>query len=264
MAKSASTAGSDYPGKGEMAKSDIPAIPEDVRQKLKETARDRVVSYVQAVISTAPWIGPVVAQALSDIIPNQRMDRIADVLARLDSKVQLLETAGTVRDRMLTPEGIDLLEEGVSQAARALSEERRERIATLLKNSLSDEHLGHLQKKTLLELFDQLNDVQILILQSHGIRQQGAEPFHEKHKAALYGPSVHLGSSQEEIDQGAVHETFRRELELLGLLKLRYTKPRKGEAPEFDFDTGTIKSRSLEITSLGRLLLRYLDMEVDR
>lgn len=102
-----------------------------------------------------------------EFIPNQRVDRIADTLARLEVKLQKLSNAAEVRDRLLTSEGIDLLEEAIIQAARARSEERRENIANLLKNSLSDEQLEHLQKKTLLELLGQLNDAEILILQSN-------------------------------------------------------------------------------------------------
>jgi hypothetical protein len=44
----------------------------------------------------------------------------------------------------------------------------------------------------------------------------------------------------------------------LGLLKIRFNKPNKGEVPEFDEHTGMIKAQGYDITSLGELFLRSI------
>ena len=51
------------------------------------------------------------------------------------------------RPQMNTSEGIDLTEDALVQASRALTEERRLYIANLLRNSLTKEEIGHDQKK---------------------------------------------------------------------------------------------------------------------
>ena len=155
---------------------------------------------------------------------------------------------------MLEEKSIDLMEDGFIQAARALSEERIEYIASLLKNSLTDEDLEHIAHKRLLFLLDELNDFELLLLKAYSMPGAKHGEFWIKHN--LNKPSVHLGSSQEEVDKNAIHGTYFTNLTRLGLLTIRFQKPKRGELPEFDEKTGMVKSQGYNITSLGRLLLR--------
>ena len=91
----------------------------------------------------------------------------------------------------------------------------------------------------------------------------GAERFVELHEETIRGPRMFVGSSQEEVDRGAVHETYQDHLRRLGLVRATYKKPKKSEQPEWDPKTGMIKAGSNRITPLGRLLLRYIDAETD-
>jgi hypothetical protein len=60
-----------------------------------------------------------------------------------------------------------------------------------------------------------------------------------------------------------VHRSFKAHLVRLGLLKIIFQKPKKGELPEFDEKTGMIKAKRHGITSLGRLLIRRIDQELE-
>lgn len=60
----------------------------------------------------------------------------------------------------------------------------------------------------------------------------------------------------------AVYQTFRQNLVALNLLTPKYIKPKKNELPEFDNKTGMIKATGYSVTSLGKLILKYLDLEV--
>lgn len=82
-----------------------------------------------------------------------------------------------------------------------------------------------------------------------------------KHEALIIGAVPTFGSSKEDIDRAAIYKTFEDNLVRLGLLRLRFYKGGKKEPPEFDYRTGTLKSSGLEITRLGRLLLKSLDLE---
>lgn len=213
-------------------------------------------------LGTIPFVGPLVGEIIGNLIPNQRIDRIASLLKALGSKVDEEERA-KVEERILEEKSVDLMEDGFLLAARALSEERIDHIASLLKNSLTGEDLEHLAYKRLLFLLGELNDLEVLILKSHSIGIAQQQEFRRKHQDALTPPIVHLGSPQEVVDKGAIYETHRANLVRLNLLKMRFRQPRRQELPEFDNQTGMMKANGYEITSLGMLLLRSIDSEGD-
>ncbi|MEZ4615393.1 MAG: hypothetical protein R2867_07750 [Caldilineaceae bacterium] len=80
------------------------------------------------------------------LIPNQRIDRIARYVAILEQKLSVL-TKEQIATRFSTPGFIDLFEDSLHQAVRALTEERLQHIATVVKNGLSDEQQEHDQYK---------------------------------------------------------------------------------------------------------------------
>jgi hypothetical protein len=213
----------------------------------------------KGLLGAIPFVGPLAAEIVGAIIPNQRIDRIETVLRLLETKISE-EDKEKVKQRIVSPESVDLIEDGFVQASRALSEERKEYIATLLKNSLTDDQLKHIEYKRLLSILGELNDLEVLILKSltflHG--EEGSKEFWEKHEKALDEPIAYLGSPQEEWDKFEIYKTHKEHLVRLGLLKIRFNKPNKGEVPEFDEHTGMIKAQGYDITSLGELFLRSI------
>ena len=184
---------------------------------------DRVASVLKGYLSSLPVLGPIVAEMIDDIIPNQRFDRIASLLKALESKIDPEEKA-KVEARMLEEKSVDLMEDGFLQAARALSDERIDYIASLLKNGLTDEDLEQSAHKRLLFLLGEINDIEVFILKSYfgSITQQ--REFRRKHQGVVTAPVVHLGSSQEEVDKSAIYETYKTNLTHLGLLRIRIQK----------------------------------------
>lgn len=69
-----------------------------------------------------------------------------------------------------------------------------------------------------------------------------------------------IGSDQETLDAEALYELARAELIRLGLLRIQFKRPAKGQLPEFDDKTGMMKARSRELTLLGRLLLTRIGL----
>lgn len=225
---------------------------------------DIVAILGKGLIGTIPFVGPLAAEIVGAIIPNQRIDRIETLLRLLESKITD-EHKVKIQERLTEPECVDLIEDGFIQASRALSEERKEYIASILKNSLTDEALKHIEYKRLLSILGELNDLEVLILKSYCMHRGDPKynEFFEKHEKALIPPRAHSGSSREEIDKYTVYKTHKIHLSSLGLLNQRFMKPKKGELPEFDEKSGMIKASGYEITSLGRLLLRSIDQGND-
>ena len=101
----------------------------------------------RASLGTVPFAGSLLVEAAGVIIPNQRIDRIAKFAKTLESKLSNLEQ-DFVRSQLTNENFTDLLEEGLRQAARSLSDERREYIASLIENSLSSEDIEYVGPNT--------------------------------------------------------------------------------------------------------------------
>ena len=214
----------------------------------------------KGLLGAIPFVGPLAAEIVGTIIPNQRIDRIESILRLLEAKIAE-DDRQKVRERIVSPEYVDLMEDGFWQAARALSEERKDYIASLLKNTLTDDELKHIEYKRLMSILDELNDLEILILKSKAIysHQDGYKEFWETHKNSLVLPTLTVGeATQAKIDKETIHKTHELHLTNLGLLKARFITSRQPQ-PEFDYETGKIKASGYNITMLGRLLLRSID-----
>lgn len=222
---------------------------------------DKGVVLLKGITGAIPIIGSMIAEIIGEIIPNQRIDRMSELLYILNEKFAKLEIGQEELSSKIKEEPyVNLLEEGLWQAARTSSHERKEHIASLLANSLNDEALNDIQQGVLLSLLGELNDIEILILYQHTMTARNDEDFHKKYQDILRGPLAHLGADQETINQSTIHNTYKEKLIRLNLLKREYKTPKKGELPEFDDKTGMIKEKSVKLTSLGRLLLKYIDM----
>jgi hypothetical protein len=116
---------------------------------LGPTGRDRLVAVLRGVVGFAPLAGPALAELITEIIPNQRLGRIESYLRKLAERLEELEVvdAGAA---MREPESIDLFEDGASQAARALSEGRRDQLVRLVADGISGERRDYLESKRVL------------------------------------------------------------------------------------------------------------------
>ncbi|BBT80846.1 hypothetical protein WP8S18E11_25120 [Aeromonas veronii] len=226
---------------------------------------DVVAILGKGLAGAIPFVGPLAAEIIGAIIPNQRIDRIESLLRHLESKITE-EDKLKVQAKISMPESVDLLEDGFLQAARALSEERKDYIASLLKNNLTKEHLEYIEHKRLLYILGQLNDLEIIILKYYTLHQSSPEfeEFFTLHQEILQPQDVYIGSSQEALDKTLIYQTHRSHLASLGLLRPVFKRAKRGELPEFDDKTGMIKTNGYTITPLGRLFLRSIDQIDDK
>jgi hypothetical protein len=228
--------------------------------QLGSNRRDDLVLAARGLVGAVPFIGSLAAEIIGRVIPEQRLDRFVDVLKRLDARLSAVER-DLVADRLnSSAEHRDLFEEGLVQASRAVTDERRERIAALLKSSLTASDLNYSENQRLWSLLQQLTDLEILILQSYGLQ---AAPdgfdFLKQHGKALAGAS-HSAQPRKRIDKAAIQQSYRRHLADLGLLAPRFKRWEKGQIPEFDRRTGMPVLQDYSLTRLGGILLRKLEL----
>ena len=86
--------------------------------------------------------GSLLAEIAGTVIPNQRIDRVVKFAAQLEAKLAALEQ-DFVRSQLTNENFTDLMEEGLRQAARSLSDERREHIDTLISHSLDPDGMSY-------------------------------------------------------------------------------------------------------------------------
>jgi hypothetical protein len=225
---------------------------------------DVVAVIARSVVGAIPIFGQLATELVDQVVPNQRIDRIERLLHELDSRVDRLDPAG-VRAKVLgEPLFTDLVEDAFWSAARAVSQERIEYVASLLTESLSVESVRAVEYKTLFRILGELNDVEVIMLSAHLMKNARDHEFHDRHKAALDRHFATMGAPQEVHDRAAVQNAHTEHLVRLGLLEPRYKVPKKGELPEFDRKTGMLEAHGHQLTSLGRLLLRSIGLATDR
>ena len=206
--------------------------------------------------------GSLAAELLSVVIPNFKQQRYDKFVGEIEDRVTSLEGEAKERaeSRSHSPEFADLFEDGARQAVRALSDERIEHIVNILENSLTDEEMNHAQRKRLLELLGQINDVELLLLQGEALYPDESRQFWQKHQDIVPQPAV-LSSPQEVVDKSIAYNSYKEHLDDLGLLKRRYIKPFGSQKEvEFDFANGKVKASGSEATGLGRMLLHEIGL----
>lgn len=204
---------------------------------------DHVTSVVKGVVGAVPIVGPFFAEVVGTLVPNQRVDRIADFAQKLHDRIENLED-DTLRSRITDENFTDLLEESLQQAARSTSDERREYIANLVASGINDDDIDYIENKHLLRILGELNDIEViwLIAYARGFYLGTRSEFQARHANVLAPTATHLGSSQPERDKEALQQSYKLHLERLGLLRPN-------------------RNTKYEIAPLGRLLVRQIGME---
>ena len=229
-------------------------------EDLKSRLVDYSVAGTRAVANLVPIVGPVLAEVLGVVIPQQRIDRIAKFADELERRLSSVEK-NMLKLQLNNGEFTDLIEEGFRQAARSLSDERRRYIASLITNSLSSENINYAESRHLLRILDEVNDIEIIWLRFYREPTMGGdEEFRETHRNVLKPVPATFGSSQETLDKHTLQKSYKEHLFQLRLLERRYRMAHNTKEPAFDERTGTQEVEGYEITSTGRLFLREIGL----
>lgn len=231
-----------------------------------ETNKEDIMSlFVKSIFGIVPFGSPI-GEAITSVIPHQKLERLVDFVQVLNYKIKNAERK-IEEHELKTEEFTDLLEDALGQASRALSKERLDYIASLLKNSLTNEELEQIEKKKLLSLLGELNDAEIIWLKNYSyfvrsFASQEYKNFYESHKNVLEPTRLKLGNVERQmiINKEALQKSYQENLLRVSLVKENFKSFKKGDFPEFDEKTGKVKVNSIITTKLGILLLTYIDL----
>jgi hypothetical protein len=227
---------------------------------LAPSTSDYVASAVKAIVGGVPFAGSLLAEIAGSIIPNQRIDRLVRFARELEERLNSVDQAA-VRAHLADENFTDLMEEGLRQAARSTTDDRRRHIANVIAGSLASEDISFVESKHILRLLGEINDIEVIWLRFYlNQAMQGDEEFRSKHDQVLAPVMAPMGSPQAEIDKDTLQQSYKEHLEQLGLLQARYRVDTKTKLPEFDRN-GRPMVGSYELTRLGRLLLLQLGFQ---
>jgi hypothetical protein len=230
-----------------------------VSKDLDKKVLDHLAAYASAGVSMVPFAGSLLGQVLTDVIPNQRIDRIIEFVRVLDNRLASIEDARK-QELLEDPAKQDLIVMGGNQAARALSNERLEYIAEAVANGIDSEATKTARKNRLLGLLGELDDDQLAILHAYGV-SYGTGNADGWAKVDRPSPA-HLGSPVAKVDESRLYEAGKDHLLRLGLLERKFSSVKKGQIPEFDTQAGTFKGR-ISLSYLGRMLLREIGLPTE-
>lgn len=222
---------------------------------------DLLVSAAKSIVGIVPFAGPLLSELVGTFIPSQRIDRLTKYVVELDNRLSHFQI-GFIKQELTKEECVDLFEEGFRQATRALSDERRSYIASIVENGLSNEHISYLETKYLLNLLENINDAEVIWLRFYLEPSIGPVDvdFRERHKNILNPACAALGSPQDEIDKEALQNSYADHLERLGLIRPHFRMDNKTVLPEFDSFSGKQSVSYYDLTNLGQLLLRFIGL----
>jgi hypothetical protein len=226
---------------------------------LTETNKnDIIVSISKGVLGAIPYIGPMLAEIVGNLIPNQRFERLKEFCIKIETRLTNVEQT-ILQAKMKLTEVIDLLEDSFLAASRALSDERLCYIANLLVEGIKGKKEEIIRFKKLLSILSNLNDIEVLWLYYYERLSKSDKTFYKLHENTLRPKLAGLGSSKEEREEVAIQEAYKSHLHELGLIRPHFPRVKSGVLPEFDEKTGMVKSNGYEITTLGRMLVQYTE-----
>lgn len=231
--------------------------------RIGSKAPDYVASAAKAVLGAVPFVGSLLAEVAGTIIPNQRVDRIAKFAAELERKMTDIERE-SVRAHLTDENFTDLLEEGIRQAARSVTDERRTYIASIVAQGIAKEKMELIESKHLLRILGEINDIEVLWLRFHLVPTIGGDQeFRQRHSEIFDVPPALFGGPQDIRDKNAMKDSYLQHLAQLGLLEPVYHKDIHTREPEIDTFTGAPKLWHYNLTALGGLLLRHIGLATD-
>ena len=132
----------------------------------KETLKKYTGALIKGGIASLPVVGPLAIELVNVTIPNQRQERIEKLLNILSSKVFDIAPE-KLEENFNSSDFIDIFEDILVQSVRATSNERLGYLASVLEYGIRQEKIEHLQIKRILEILNEINDVEVILLQSY-------------------------------------------------------------------------------------------------
>lgn len=206
-----------------------------------------------------PVVGSVMAELLTTVIPNQRLDRVVDLVRRLDTRLTESEQKLLYQNKYF----VDLMEDAVVHASKSLSDNRNQYLAVFLEQNKNIDENDHSTKKKLLHILQELTDLDVEILKHRNVPrsiEDGLNLIHPFVSIADFRAMTEEEQYKYELDK-LTEETHMEGLLRIGLVDAERIDVLKAERDHYSRDqiyderTGLPKVTYHNLSDLGRLLL---------
>ncbi len=231
-----------------------------LRDQLENNKIDLIASAAKSVVGIVPFAGSLLNELVCNIIPNQRIDRLTKYVRELDEKLSKISSE-RINELLDNESFVDLIEEGFVQASRAISIERRQYIASIVSNGISDEAILLDESKYLLKILQELNDSEIIWLRFFLVTtMSGDEEFRAKNKNIIEPIPTYSGVDNETLGKAAIQNSYKEHLERLELITYKIRFNRTSGIPKYDKNSEKPEKSYTYVTTLGRLLLKQIGL----
>lgn len=227
---------------------------------LRDNRNDHITASAKAFLGAVPFAGSLLAELAGVAIPNQRIDRVSRFASELDRRLAGVEEE-IVKKKWDEDRFLELAEEVVRQAARATSDERRAYLAEILADEMTREQLEENDRRHLLRMLGELNDVEVVWLRHYaGTSLLGWHEFQSLHADILEQKTFgSYPSDAERLAAWTLRDGYRSHLAQLGLLNQELSVGH-GNVPEMEWG-GRQFRYSYDISRLGIMLLEMIGFQ---
>ncbi len=214
---------------------------------LDENSNDKIVKSIKLGSQLIPLPGAsFIAELITDVIPNQKGERIDIFLKKLDNDLSNLEEEfAFLEGFLINPYFLDMFEETLVKASRSITEIRMDYLSKLLIKSFNQSDIELIQSKYLLNLLNELNDIEILILSSFGPNSNHSTQNLDNNKPSPRNDSY--------IKDKAIYDSYTNHLIRIGLLKQQSERVSERVSKEQKIIT--------RISDLGIIFLNYIGVK---
>lgn len=235
----------------------------NLRNSSNDEGRENTAIVLRSTLGAIPFVVPALNELVNELIPDQRFERIRVFLESLDERLSTLEDSA-IQHFLQSDAKIALFEDGARLSASAKQRSGGSRIARIVEQGIRGSDQDAIESSRILALLERIDDDQVIVLMRFTQKYGRDADFLEKNRSVLEHKPAHMQSTREEIDASLNWDLMRQQLIDLGLLRHKFKTIKKGQLPEFDARTGMPKTLGIDITPLGRLLLRRLEIIEDR
>lgn len=217
-------------------------VKAEVEASLGTKNPDRAAAIARVLAGSVPIAGPFLAEVLTAVIPNQRLDRVEAFLLLLAKELEALSAT----ERIIQPANSPLIEEGLVQAGRAFSEERRTYLAKCVAHGVDANEMDKLNELRMLQMLGELRDDDLLLLDAL------SEQKDETKLQALQPPVLRGNAPDEARAKGELLRASQRRLLAIGLLS---TAPYADEQRKWKIGRLGQREEQPYVSALGRIML---------
>jgi len=172
------------------------------------SGNEAIVTTTRLALSMLPVIGPVIEHLFNSLVPNYRLNRLAELLIQLEDKLDPKVLAESMQVEMKA-----IVIETAFESTIRSSKERITYLANLIANTCTGSEPGAFENQFLLKTLDSLSDAQVLYLCYHG-----AEAADERDRLRVRLLSI--DPDQDVLLQSGMRIGYNRDLIGQGLIEM--------------------------------------------